>query len=257
MADDANPRIFEGANNPPPEAPDPIAAHTVNIDDLYLEASNWCDGADIENEEQAAVVERLISDFKDAIAACEVTQDEMIKPHADKVTAVRVAFYPLIGDTKAITGKAIRAKKALLAVKSVWANKLEAKRKEEAEELRKKAVAEANAAAQAIRDAQGDLSATEDAEDLIKAAQQSLKAAAQAEKPSVRGMRDNWVVKGFAPVTDEDGKVTPGEVVMLRHYFKTRASDLVALCLEMARADVRAGKRSIPGVIIENERRAV
>ena len=35
-----------GANNPPPDA---LGAMTVHVDDLYVEAANWCDGAEIEN----------------------------------------------------------------------------------------------------------------------------------------------------------------------------------------------------------------
>lgn len=266
-APDDNPRAVIGGNDPPVETPrvvtapappsDAYGAHAAHIDDLYTEAKNWADGADIENEDQAAEVDRLIAEFKAAIEAAEASRDEEKRPHAEKVKEIQERYYPLVGETKAITGTAIRAKAALLAVKTRWANKVAAAQRVEAERLRQEAIAKAQEAATVAREAVGNIEATERAEDLIQAAQQTLKAATQAEKPTVRGMRDNWVVKGFAPYTDAAGETVSGEKALLRHYIATRPEELLAACLEMARKDVRDGKRTIPGVLIENERRAV
>lgn len=242
-----------GANGPP----DTYGAHAAHIDDLYTEAANWCDGADIENAAQAAEVNRLIDDFKDAITAAEASRDAAKKPHADKVNEIQTQYYPLIGETKAITGKAIRAKAALLAVKTKWANKVAAEQKVIADALRKEAEDKAAAAVLAARQSHGDLQAAEEVEELFHDAQQAARTANAAEKVTVKGMRDNWVVKGFQAVTDEAGEVTSGPVAMLRYYFKTRQSDLIEACLELAKAEVRAGKRAIPGLQIENDRRAV
>jgi hypothetical protein len=266
-APEENPRVVMGDNNPPVETPrvvtspaqpaDAYGAHAAHIDDLYTEAKNWADGADIENDDQAAEVDRLIADFKDAIAAAEASRDAEKKPHADKVKEIQERYYPLVGETKAITGTAIRAKSALLAVKTRWANKVAAAQRIEAERLRQEAIAKAHEAATVAREAVGNIEATESAEDLIRDAQATLRAANQAEKPTVKGMRDNWVVKGFAPYTDAAGETMSGERALLRHYIATRPEDLLAACLEMARKDVRDGRRAIPGVLIENERRAV
>lgn len=262
---EGNPRAVIGNNEPPAPiepvmvapAADAYGAHAAHIDDLYTEAKNWADGADIENEDQAAEVDRLIAEFKAAIEAAEASRDEEKRPHAEKVKEIQERYYPLVGETKAITGTAIRAKAALLAVKTRWANKVAAAQRVEAERLRQEAIAKAQEAATVAREAVGNIEATERAEDLIRAAQQTLKAATQAEKPTVRGMRDNWVVKGFAPYTDAAGETVSGEKALLRHYIATRPEELLAACLEMARKDVRDGKRTIPGVLIENERRAV
>ena len=243
-----------GHNNPPPS---PLEAHTAHIDDLYTEAGNWLDGAEIENAAQAEMVERLISDFKDAIDAAKASEVEATKPLQEQVKSIQQSYWPLIGETKAVTGKAIRAKTMLLALKTRWANKLEAIRQAEAEALRAKAAEEARIAAEAAREAVGDLQATEEAEDLIRAAQSTLRAAQQAEKPAVKGMRDNWTITGFANETGADGKVADGRVILLRHYFRTNPEALVTACLDLARADVRMGKRAIPGLVITNERRAV
>lgn len=252
-----NPRAVIGSNNPPADAADAYGAHAAHIDDLYTEAKNWADGADIENDDQAAEVDRLIAEFKAAIEAAEASRDAEKKPHADKVKEIQERYYPLVGETKAITGTAIRAKAALLAVKTRWANKVAAAQRVEAERLRQEAIAKAQEAATVAREAVGNIEATESAEDLIRDAQATLKAANQAEKTTVKGMRDNWVVKGFAPYTDAAGETMSGEKALLRHYIATRPEDLLAACLEMARKDVRDGKRTIPGVLIENERRAV
>lgn len=262
MADDANPRAIMGANNPPPD-PTQIGeeatfdALSVHAQDLYLETGNFMDGAEIQNEGEAEAVELLVDAWKTFIEDCTVIRDKLKAPHTSRVNAIQEQFYPLIGDTQKVTGIAIRAKKVLLQTKTKWANKLEAERAIEAKRLRDKAIEKARIASEAARDASGDLAATEAAEDLFRDAQTTMRAATQAEKPAVKGLRDNWIVKGFQPVEGEDGKVVAGEVVLLRHYFSTNPKALVEACLELARADVRLGKRFIPGLVIENERRAV
>lgn len=250
------PREAVIGDNGPPEAT-AYEAHAAHIDDLYTEAKNWADGADIETEAQAAEVDRLIDDFKAAIAAAEASRDAEKKPYQAKVTEIQERYYPLLADTTKLKGKAITAKAALLAVKTVWGRKVAAKQAAEAEALRAEAARQAQEAAEAARSAVGNIEATESAEDLIRAAQQTLKAATVAEKPAVKGMRDNWVVVGFTTTEDADGLPVDGRGLLLRHYLKTRPDDLVAACMELARQEVRDGKRTIPGVVIENQRRAV
>lgn len=249
-------RIVTSKDNAPP---DPLGSHTAHVADLYTEAGNWLDGAEIENAAQAEAVDRLITDFKDAIEAAKASEVAQTKPLLDEIEAVRASYRPLIGDTKAVTGNAIRAKTMLLGLKSRWARKVEAEAAARAEALRREAAQQAQAAADTARAAQGsgDLQAAEDAEDLIKVAQATLKAATQAEKPAVAGMRNNWVVAGFAPVIQEDGTVIAGERALLLFYLKTNPTALIDACLELARIDVRNGKRTLPGLIIENDRRAV
>ena len=249
-------RVVTTKDNAPP---DPLGAHTAHIDDLYTEAGNWLDGAEIENAAQAEAVDALITDFKEAIDAAKASEVAQTKPLQDEVKAIQESFWPLIGETKKVTGKAIRAKTMLLALKSRWARKVEAEATTRAEALRKEAAAQAQAAADAARAAQGagDLQAAESAEDLIKVAQATLRAATQAEKPSVSGMRNNWVVVGFAPVAQDDGTAISGQRALLLHYLKTDPGAITDACLELARADVRNGRRVLPGLIIENERRAV
>lgn len=258
-----------GANHPPEPieavaaatpvevAADPFEAHRVNIDDLYTEAKAWCDGTDIANEAQAAEVDRLIALFKEVRDAANASREATTKPLQDKVKAIQEQYWTLTGDTTKVKGIATRAITALLAVKTKWANALQAQRDAEAKRLRDQAAAKAAQAVAAAREAVGNIEATEKAEDLIQAAQATLKAATQAEKPAVKGMRDSWVIAGFSQTTDDEGVTVDGRGLLIRFYLKRRPEDIVQACLELAREDVRNGIRTIPGLVIENQRRAV
>jgi hypothetical protein len=241
----ASDRVVTSKDN----APDPFDALTLHADSLYEEVGHWADGAEIENDKQAEAVDRLLIDVKDLITACEEARDAEIKPLTAQVTTIRERYYPLVGETKAITGKAIRAKKVLLDVKTAWGRKVALRQAAEAQRLREAATKAAQEAAQAARDASGDLAATESAEALLTGAQIALRQAKGAESATVAGMRANWIA--LAPATPE------AETVLLRHYWQTNRPAIVAAALELARQDVRAGKRQIPGVVIENQPRAV
>jgi hypothetical protein len=248
-----------GANMPPDpiEAVDPIVSLTLHVSDLRVEVGNWCDGEKIANADQAAVVERLIEDVKDAIAAAEDARDGEIKPLTAQVTALREKYYPLIGETKKITGSLIKMKTALLAVKTDWANRENARIAKEAADARAEAKRLADIAAAAAKEAVGDIDATERAEDLIHDAQDALRVVKQVENATVKGMRTIWVIKGFQPVTQADGKPLDGKAALLRHYLRTNPSALVEAALALARTDIRAGQRQIPGLIIDSEQVAV
>lgn len=251
---DPNPRIHLGANNPPTEAPpaEPLdvdaqfGALQAHFDDLYLESKNWADGQAIENDAQAKVVDRLIDEWKAAIAAAEKIRDEQIDPLNKAIKAVRERFYPLIGETKQVTGIAVRAKAALLAIKTAWGNKERARLQAEADRLAKDAIDKAREAAQAARDAQGDLEATESAEDLIRDAKATLRTATAAAKATPgKGFRTEWVTE----ITDD--------ITAIRTMWKLYPERFTELALELARQEVRGGKRTIAGFRIHDEKVAV
>jgi hypothetical protein len=225
--------------------PDPFDAIKLMMDDLYVETGNWADGTDIENADQAEVVDRLINDWKDAIDAADQARDAATRPLSDQVTAIRERWYPLTADTTKIKGIATRAKVALLAVKTRWANKLRAERDAEAKRLRDEAAKQAAEAAQAARDAAGNLEATEQAEDLIKAAQTTLKAAIQLEKPAMKGLRSEWVTTMTDPVE-------AARWAWLRH-----RSECEEFFLSLAKRDVREGHKVIAGFDIFETKVAV
>ena len=246
--DDAshNPRAVIGGNEPPVETPtDPFDAISVHLDDLYTEAGNWADGQEIENEDQAAVVERLIKDFGDAIKLAEATRDKAIEPLNDQIKVIRERWYPLIADTTKLKGKAIRARTALLAVKTKWANKLDAARAAEAERLRQEALAKAAEARAQLQSAPDNLEVAEAAEDLIRDAQRDLRASKQAEKPATKGMRT--VVN--VVVTDE--------ATAMRTMWLRRRDDLLAYVLQLAEQEARmGGVRTLDGFTITESKEA-
>lgn len=243
-------------HNKPPE-PDPFEVLSARADDLYLETGNFADGAEIQNEAEFQAVQRLINEWKTFAEACVAIRDELKAPHSAKVTAIQEQFYPLIGETQKVTGIAVRAKKVLLEAKTKWGNKQNALREAEAKRLRDEAAKQAQEAAAAAQEAAGNLEATEQAEELFRGAQATARAATQAEAPAVKGLRDHWTICGFAPVTEPDGKVTDGETALLRHMWKVNKPGLVEAALRLAEIDVRNGRRAIPGLLIENHRRAV
>lgn len=236
-------RVVTASDNAPP---DPYDAHAANVDSLYEEVGHWADGQEIETDAQAEAVQRLLGDVKDAITACTAAQDDAIKPLTAQVTEIRERWYPLIADTTKLKGKAVRAKKVLLDALTVWGNKVRARQAAEAEAARKIATEAAAKAVEAAKEAAGDLKASEAAEDLIGQAQAALRTANRAENATVAGMRANWVVAG---VTDE--------TALLKHYWATNRQAIVQAALELARQDVRAGRRTIPGLVIENQPKAV
>ena len=229
-----------GANNPP--EPTPFEAIRVHIEDLDVEARNWADGTEITTDAQAGEVDRLIDDFKAAIKAAEGVQTAMLAPLAEQEKLIRERFYPLIGKTTKITGTAIRARDALLAVKSKWAGKVMAQQRAEADRLRAEAMEQARQARETLATADDNIDARETAEDMIKAAQGLLKDAKAAENPTMRGLRTVWNVA----VVDE--------TAALRSMWCRRRPELVAYALDLARADVRNGARAIEGFSIVAEK---
>ena len=254
MADGNNPRAVIGGNNPPP---DPFDALTLHAADLRIEVGNYCDGAKIETAGQAADVDRLISDVKAALDAVAEARETEIKPLTDQVTTIREKWYPLDGTTKKVTGSLVAMKTALLAVKSDWGRREDARIAKETAEARKAAEEAAQRARDALRQAEGNLDATEEAEALVRDARTAQSDVRQIEQTAVKGMRDNYVWKGFeARVEQPDGSAITGETAFLRYLWNTRLPDLLEAGLSLVADDIRRG-RTVPGLTIVNERRAV
>lgn len=254
-----------GANHPPEETrPEASAfdAHKANIEDLFLEAKNWIDGTSIETQEQADKVQELLRKMQEAEAAADASRAAEKKPFDDGAKAVQEKYAPLIADTKTVKGKTTLAIPALKAVSAKWLAALETKRLAEVERLRVEAEEAATAARALVDEARetGDLGAAEEAEQAIQEAARLDRVATRTEntRPQSTGygralsLRDRWVIKGFVPVED-GGNVIKGETALLRHYYTTNFPAMVEAALALARQDIQAGKRTLPGLIIVNE----
>lgn len=238
-----------GHNNPP--EPTPLEAFATDINDLYDEAKNWLDGTAIENQGQADEVTRLFDAARKTGKAADAKRAELKKPYDDAAKAVQTAWKPLIDKAGKIeTGAKTALGRWMVAEQQRLAREAEAARiaaEEEAERAREKHQAAAYT---------GDLTALEDAEDALAAAKGADRDAARAEraKPIAKvegmargvGLITKWSVAGL---TDEPNAAQQ----LAKHYWQTRNAEVVEFYLTLARRDVTAGVRSIPGVNITSE----
>lgn len=242
-----------GHNHPPADAePTPFEMSEVEIGDLFAEAKNWLDGEPVSSQAQADAVSKLIDDLRKAGKLADERRVAENKPFDDGKAEVQARYAPLISDTKSIKGKvplAIEmAKKAL----TPWLQKLEEEKAAAAKKAREEAEAAERAAQEALAAARAadDLSKREEAEKLLAQAKTAEAVADKAENAKAHatggskamGLRSVW----RAEMTDPRAAAA--------HYWQTRRPDVDAFFQGLADADVRAGKRDIPGFMIAETR---
>lgn len=240
-----------GHNNPP--AASPYEAIRIHIEDLWTEACNWADGAKIENQDQADAVAKLIDDFRAAHTAADDARKAENKPFDDGKAEVQERYAPLIADTKAMTGKTVKALAALKAVLTPWLLKLDAEKREQERLAREAADRAAAEAAAAVRAANPDNLAELDAAEIKVAeaniAQSEAKAAANDRAHARGDGRAIGLRTSYRPVMTDRREA-------LKHYLATQPDAIVAFVQQLAEADVRRAIRTIPGFMIEEVRAA-
>lgn len=222
---------------------DPAELFGEEIADLLLEARNYLDGEPIANETQAEAVSSLLNRLRRVSKDADEARKVEKKPHDDAAKAVQQKWTPII--SKAELAASI-AKQAL----APWLLKVEEEQHREAEVARLEADRLAEAAREAHQAASGNLEATEDAERVLKAAAAAKAHADRCEKQKAHatgGERAIGLVDRYWPKL-----IDPREA--LRHYRTADPDALKEWLMEQARADVRAGVRSIPGFEIQHER---
>lgn len=244
MADDGNPRIFVGANNPPA---DPFGAIEAHIRDLYEEARGFLDGEPIATQGQADAVADLLDQIRQAEKTADEARKEENRPYDEGKAAVQAKYAPLIADTKAVRGLTVLASEACKAALAPWRQEQERIKREAAEKARQQAEEAARIAAEAARAARDDLAAQEAATAAIRDADQAAKLANRAEKAATTGtgLRSYWT----PTLTDAQ--------LAARWAWKERREQLEAFLLGLAKEEVQSGARLIPGFIVASERRAV
>lgn len=239
-----------GHNNPPETTPwEGVKTH---MDDLLVEVRNWADGAEIESQAQADEVARLIDQVREAEKAADEARKVEVQPLDLERDAIQTRYNFYIAPLKnKVPGKLPLASAALKATLSPWLQKLEDEKRAAAAKAKAEADEKAKLAAEAAALAQGDFGAMEEAEDLIadaSAAQADAKRAAN-DKAQARGDGRAVSLRSyFTPVLTDPQAA-------LRHYASTRAPELKAFLTGLAQADVREGKRQIPGFDVHEERR--
>jgi hypothetical protein len=239
-------------NNPPVDLnPTPFEMSEVEIGDLYAEAKNWLDGEPVASQAYADALSKLIDDLRKASGLADDRRKTENEPFDAGKAEVQARYAPLIADTKAIKGKAVlaidMAKKAL----APWLQKVEAEKQAAAAKARAEADEKMRLAQEALRASQvADLEKREAAEDMLREAAKSDAAATKAENSKAHatggtramGLRSVW----RAEMTD--GRAAAG------HYWQTRRPEVDAFFQGLADADVRAGKRAIPGFNVIEDR---
>lgn len=247
-----NPRAVIGANNPPEDIvevaePTPFELSTSEAEDLFLEATNWCDGAAIETAEQAEALGRLRAGIKAAIKRADDRRREEARPHDEAKATIQARYNALIGDNKTTKGKLILADEACQRALSPWLRKVEEEKQRKAEEARRAAEEAVRAAQEAFRKAEvDDLAARAEAEALAAKAKAASRDANRADKAAVTKTGLRTVVE--AEIVDlrafaewawrHDGAA-------LETHFRARAAALAA-----------EGRRDLPGVTITEKREA-
>lgn len=241
---DANPRAVLGANNPPA---DPFEAIKVHIEDLYLEARNWLDGDPITTQAQADEVGKLLDLIREAEKAAEEARKTENKPFDEGKAAVQAKYAPLTADTKAVRGKTVMAAEACKAALAPWRQEQERIKREAAEKARAEAEAAMAAAREAAAKSAADNLADQEAlTTALRTAEQASKMAAKADKAASTGMG----LRSYWSPTLTDG------VAAARHYWEHNRPAMEEALLLLAKQDVQAGKRKIPGFDIVEDRRA-
>ncbi len=230
-----------GSNNPPP-----FDAFSLHIEELIENAKQFLDGEPIASQGQADEIGKLLDMIRTAKKDADKERAAEKKPHDDAAKAVQARWKPLLDrcDIAADT-----AKKALVP----WLEHLEAQQRAEAEKARQEAEAKRQAALEAERAAaSANLEAIERVEQARKEADQAERAANRADKAKAHaaggsraiGLRSYWIAELVDPVE------------ALKHYKQTQPELLKAWLLEQAQKDANAGKRTIPGVLVREDRRA-
>lgn len=215
----------------------PFDALKQELEDLFDEAKNFCDGEPIASEEMAAAITELHDRIHECGKRAEELRVDEKKPLDDQITAIQAKFHPLIGNTKAGKGKVVLGKEACQSLLTPWRTRVA--QEKAAEAARVAAVAEAArvAAQEAIRASSGNLAARESAEELLADAKQLEKTAKRADKAATvgTGLRTVWK----AVLEDEEAAMD---------WLWARAKEEV-LAVAQRNADevVRGGVRQVPG----------
>jgi len=246
LAADADVIAGLGHNGAP--EPTPFDAHLANITDLYTEAQAWCDGEPITTPAQAEKVELLLDMIREAHAAADESRKVENEPFDTGKAAVQAKYAPLISDTKGVKGKTVLASAACLAALAPWRKKIADEKAAEAQRLQDLADEKARLARDALEAAEPtNLVAREEAQALITEAASAQKVATRADANKGKG---NGLRTVYTPV------LTDG-VVAARHYWATNREACEAFFTGLAKTDVLAGKRAIPGFNVTESKVAV
>lgn len=232
-----NDRTAIGSNNPP--------AHemfSMALDDVYVEAKNFLDGAAIDTKEQADAIGVILSTARRIRRDADTKRAEEKRPHDEAGKAVQATWRPLLERADNIIAAAQKPLTAYLEAE-------ERRQREEAAKAREDALRAQQEAIAAARQAEGNLEAIEEANALQTSADKAMKEAAKSEKvkPQASGFGRAVGLRSYQVVDVTD------RALLLRHVKATDPEALTAFLAEYARKALPA---QLPGVTIRTEKRA-
>ena len=239
--EDENPRAVMGGNQPPA---DPFELLVKELDDLFEEASNFCDGDPIASAEMADAITELHDKIHDCGKRAEELRKAEKKPLDDAIKEIQAKFHPLIGDTKAGKGKVILGKAACNDLLTPWRNKVAAEKAAAAAKVAAEAAEAKRLADEAMQATRGNLAARVAAEEQLAHAAALEKTAKRETKAATTGT--GLVTVWRAEIVDEEAA--------LDWCFARAKFEFMALVQKNADEAVRSGVRVIPGVRVYDEK---
>lgn len=219
------------------------------IDGLYTEARNWLDGSGVHSQADADGVSKLLDAARQARKTADEARKEEKRPHDDAGKAVQEKWKPILERADLVADTCKAALKPYL-------EKLELEKLAIADKARREAKEKMEIAAAAVRkahEAQDNLAERETAEIMLASAKRSEAAATRAENDKARatgGSRAVSLRTTWRPVIANAREAA-------RHYWLERRPDMETFLVGLAEADVRSGKRQIPGFDVIEEKSAV
>ena len=233
-----------GDNN----APDAFTLLCEDIDLSYGEAVLWLDGEAITSPEIAEGVMTLMRDLQAKGKLAEGMRKAEKKPHDDAGKAVQEKYKPLSEQVK----RAVDAcKEALLP----YERKQHELATAEAEKLQAEALAAEQEARAALRSVdKSNIAATEAVEEQLKESQIQTAVAKKFGRETggtkVAGERKLGIRTDYIPSIEN-------RLEALMHYYSVDPSAFDEVMLRLARQDVIAGVREIPGFTIETKEQVI
>lgn len=238
--DDFDPTAIAG----PGHNQSPFDAIKAEIEDLFDEAKNFCDGAAIDSPELAAAITELHDKIHNAGQRADILRTEEKKPLDEQVAAIQTKYHALIGNTKAGKGKVVLGKDACQSLLTPWRVRLAAEKQAEADRIAKEAADKLAAATAAIRASAGNLAERADAEEALVDAQKLTKTAARSWKAATTGTG----LRSVKVVTMVD------EEKAMDWAYARSPDEFKALVQSMAEAAVRGGMAVVPGFTVTEEK---
>lgn len=226
--------------------PDPFTLFAESIDDLLLEAGNYLDGAEIENEDQEAAVASILTRLRREANAADEQRKTEKRPHDEAARAVQTKWAPLLEKADTAVTAAKNALTAFLVKKEAAQRAAANAAAQEAREL-------AEAAAQLRKDASPNSLADQSTlREREKAAAEAARRADRLDKAKPQAKGGERAVGLRTAYRAEIIDAT----AFARWVWANRRGEMLTFLELVAERESRGGDKAIPGLKVHTERKA-